>query len=287
MDDDRPFGYDTLKLRAVFVPEGDRDKVSMADITAALGYDAVKVPVIFVPEGSEEPRPGYPYVHVGRCVMRGDGRVDMLGPVPGDAERGGWAAGPMQGAGDTGDAPAKPPVARAMPPTPTPTLAQAQSYFDPAKTAIATWRRLAASAGADRAVPSSTRSQLKRPSKVEQFFETRAIYEEMAKRLDTNAEFLMALSSWESGWMDAHNRALHNLFGVTHAGANNLSFASDQEAANYWVTHYGSYVRGAKTMDEFVAGLRCAHYNPHPEYYGAVKRQLDTVRKYLNADKPE
>ncbi len=81
MDDDRPFGYDTLKLRAVFVPQDNPDKISPADITAALGYDAVKIPAIFVPDGSDMPRPGYPYVHVGRYVMRGDGEVDMLGPV--------------------------------------------------------------------------------------------------------------------------------------------------------------------------------------------------------------
>jgi hypothetical protein len=79
MDDDRPFGYDTLKFRAVFVPGDESDKISAAHITAALGYGAVKIPAVFVPEGSEGPRPGYPYVHVGRYVMRGDGKVGSAG----------------------------------------------------------------------------------------------------------------------------------------------------------------------------------------------------------------
>jgi hypothetical protein len=60
MANSRPHGYDTLKLRAVFVPEGNPDKTSMADVTAALGHDAVKIPAIFVPDGSAGPRPGYP-----------------------------------------------------------------------------------------------------------------------------------------------------------------------------------------------------------------------------------
>jgi hypothetical protein len=80
VDDDRPFGYDTLKLRAVFVPKGNRDKTSTADVTAALGYDVVKIPAIFVPDGSDIPPPGYPYVHVSRYVMRERmGRAGLAG----------------------------------------------------------------------------------------------------------------------------------------------------------------------------------------------------------------
>ncbi len=138
MSNDRPLGYDTLKLRAVFVPDGNRDTISRAGITAALGHDAVKIPAIFVPEGSQDPRPSYPYVHVGRYVWREDGGLDMAGSVP----RGSWAAGHVQGTGDAGDAPPGQPATHRLPPA----LAQGQAprYADPARTAASAWRAISA-----------------------------------------------------------------------------------------------------------------------------------------------
>lgn len=66
-----------------------------------------------------------------------------------------------------------------------------------------------------------------------------AVYQNMANTLNTNADFLMALSSMERGWLDPHNKGLHNLFGVTEAGGNNLSFPTYQAAAGYWVKVFG------------------------------------------------
>jgi hypothetical protein len=48
------------------------------------------------------------------------------------------------------------------------------------------------------------------------FFANLSIYQGMAKALNTNPDFLMALSSIENGWLDSHNQGLHNLFGVRH-----------------------------------------------------------------------
>jgi hypothetical protein len=116
------------------------------------------------------------------------------------------------------------------------------------------------------------------------FFANLAIYQDMAKRLDTNADFLMALSSIECGWLDDHNQGLHNLFGVTEAGGNNLSFASYQKAADYWIEHFGDYVQGTKTMDDFVAGIKKSGYNTvNPYYYTKLKAQLNTLLKYEKA----
>lgn len=75
------------------------------------------------------------------------------------------------------------------------------------------------------------------------------------RRFRTNEDFLMALSSMESGWLDPHNQDLHNLFGVTKAGGNNLNFPTYQKAADFWIDNFGDNVRGAKTMDDFVAGI--------------------------------
>ena len=58
--------------------------------------------------------------------------------------------------------------------------------------------------------------------KMQPFFDNMGIYQGMADSLETNVDFLLALSSMESGWLDPHNQSLHNLFGVTKAGGNNL-----------------------------------------------------------------
>jgi hypothetical protein len=67
---DRPFDHDTLKLRAVFVPDDAKDQSSQADIIATLGYGAVKIPAVFVPAGGKPPGSGYE--HIGRAQFRPD-----------------------------------------------------------------------------------------------------------------------------------------------------------------------------------------------------------------------
>ncbi|NJO14519.1 MAG: glucosaminidase domain-containing protein [Thioploca sp.] len=120
--------------------------------------------------------------------------------------------------------------------------------------------------------------------KMRPFFDNLKIYKDIARQLQTNADFLMALSSMESGWLDPHNQVLHNLFGVTKAGGNNLSFASYQACADYWVQHFGSYVKGTTTMDQFVEGLKKSEYNSvNPNYYTHLKNQLKTIEKYKKA----
>jgi len=37
VSDNNPLGYDSLKLRAIFIPEGNPNNVTMADITNHLG----------------------------------------------------------------------------------------------------------------------------------------------------------------------------------------------------------------------------------------------------------
>lgn len=66
----RPFGHDTLKLRALFVPERAKSQPSSAVITGAVGHGAVKIPAVFVPQGGKSP--GGSYVHVGKAEFRPD-----------------------------------------------------------------------------------------------------------------------------------------------------------------------------------------------------------------------
>jgi hypothetical protein len=60
-----PFGHNTLKLRAVFIPDGAQ--VSMADINQVVGRDPVLIPAVLVPPGGA--LPGYPYEPIGAAIF--------------------------------------------------------------------------------------------------------------------------------------------------------------------------------------------------------------------------
>lgn len=139
MDNDRPFGYDSLKLRVVFIPEGNPENISAADIAGYLGHDVLRIRAVFIPDGSGIARPGYPYVSVGRYAWSssGEGGIE-LEPAPDSPDGGGQAGGSMRGTDSPGSAPSGLPTAPPMPPTPT----LAQRYVDPAKTAVTTLRSL-------------------------------------------------------------------------------------------------------------------------------------------------
>jgi hypothetical protein len=112
MDDQRPYGHDTLTLRAIFIPDGNPDNVSAADILRTIGPHAVTFPAVFVPDGS--PLPGYPWVQFGRMTLpepkaakapagtsrtsRPPSRRDTADP--GDAARQTWVGWPAEAADD-------------------------------------------------------------------------------------------------------------------------------------------------------------------------------------------
>ena len=113
-DPDRPFGHDNLKLRAVFVPEGNPDDVSETDITEHVGQDVVKIPAVFIPEGSDIAPPGYPYVHVGQYQMSESGELGAQEPAQGDGDggRGGGQGSESSDSTQPGRMPPVPALAR-------------------------------------------------------------------------------------------------------------------------------------------------------------------------------
>ena len=125
----------------------------------------------------------------------------------------------------------------------------------------------------------------------ERFFSNAGIYESMAEQLNTKPEFLMALSSYESGWLNDHNHRLNNLFGVTNAGGKNQSYASPQASADYWIRNFGDWVRNAQTIDDFVEGLRYNGANPYnsvnPNYDIHIRQQLLSVQNRITACVPK
>jgi hypothetical protein len=103
----------------------------------------------------------------------------------------------------------------------------------------------------------------------------------VAKRLGFDEDFLLTLAVHEHGWVDEHNDKLHNLFGTTQAGGNNLSYASDEAAAQSWEVHYGGAVRGSKSMADFTARLRSLGYNSKdPGYDHKMALTYSTVVKH-------
>ena len=78
MDNERPFGHHTVKLRALLIPDSDPNGLSAADIVNAIGSGAVAFRAMFIPDGSDLPLPGYPWVEFGRVTLdRGPTRARL------------------------------------------------------------------------------------------------------------------------------------------------------------------------------------------------------------------
>lgn len=98
------------------------------------------------------------------------------------------------------------------------------------------------------------------------------------ERLNTQPEFLMALALQESGWGLTHvyetnpssdGKPLNNLFGLTNAGGNNLAFPSVEASGDYFMNEWGPYLKGSKTIQEFVSkliGTPHHKWNDDPNY---------------------
>src|SRR5262249_46487192 len=78
----------------------------------------------------------------------------------------------------------------------------------------------------------------------------------LAQQLGIDPNLLLALAAHESGWLNADNRLLHNPFGLTQGGKNNLQFDSFQEATDYWGQTFGSKVSEAQSIDDFIDRLQ-------------------------------
>jgi RHS repeat-associated protein len=122
------------------------------------------------------------------------------------------------------------------------------------------------------------------PGFAKKFFDsTLDVLRSLASSLSVNPLLIITHASFESGWLDAHNRALNNLFGYTHAGGRNQRFSSLQAAADTYAKHTGPVVQGSQTADEFLGKLGEAHYNADMTEYGKrFKARLGDVKKFGN-----
>ncbi|MBL8301129.1 MAG: glucosaminidase domain-containing protein [Rhodanobacteraceae bacterium] len=133
------------------------------------------------------------------------------------------------------------------------------------------------------AAPKAAAPQSGNPRHVNDFFDD--LYptlKKLAEDVAVEEDCILALSSYESGWYNAHNRGLNNPFGLTKGGGNNLKFASPKAAADYWRETFGPQVRGAKSIDAFVRALLSPPrvYNTvNPQWGAKVKLQHNSVVK--------
>jgi hypothetical protein len=114
------------------------------------------------------------------------------------------------------------------------------------------------------------------PDKKRFFTESYPVICNGASSMGINADFLAALSAYESEWLDDHNKNINNLFGVTRGGRNNLLFTSLQDCMNWWAKNYASWFPDPKpnTMEDFIACLRKGGPNRTP--YNSLDSQYDS-----------
>ena len=61
---DQPFGLDHFELPCIFIPDGHHSSRA-----AFVGFDRVEFRAIWIPDDYQGPRPGYPWVEVGRMTL--------------------------------------------------------------------------------------------------------------------------------------------------------------------------------------------------------------------------
>jgi hypothetical protein len=276
---DRPFDHDTLKLRAVFVPEDARDEVSRASITSTVGHDAVKIPAVFVPEGGKPP--GYPYEHFGRAEFR----PDEDGAARRQFTMGSSSSQPPDG--EQNDSQQIPMLPRTRyrfgaalfggnqaghPPNP----ALAGSQRDPTAAGIAVWRRMA-NPGAvwrqSRAAPDATPGEPGgRPTSVAAAPPARHIsvrdqayldryYDAVgmtAKEYGVDPELVLAVGVGSGFGTEGSYRKTGDASGMTDGENGHMpTVSSPEEDVKLFFHNYGSQIRGTGSdADAFINALQ-------------------------------
>jgi RHS repeat-associated protein len=103
----------------------------------------------------------------------------------------------------------------------------------------------------------------------------------VAQALGVPNDYVVGLSSFESGWLDDHNVALNNLWGLTNDGGNNINFSSFASGDKYFLNRVGPYIKGANTISAFEEGLRKEGYNSkNPNYWPLLTDRIENIEKW-------
>lgn len=120
------------------------------------------------------------------------------------------------------------------------------------------------------------------PDYMKNFFSNIGIFQAMAKQLNTNVDFLLALSARETGYLNGpqYNKNSNNLFGASSASEVPLTYDSLQDSANAWVQRWGSDVQGVTSATTFFQDLVKDNYNTHPGYASNMAKQVQDTQKW-------
>ncbi len=107
----------------------------------------------------------------------------------------------------------------------------------------------------------------------------------LAIRLNVDENLLLTLVAFEDAWgQDPHNKVLHNIFGLTKAGGNNLKFASYQDCAAFFERTYGNKLKGIRSLEPFIVAMQGIGYNSvNKKYYDQFRSVYQSVLKYKSA----
>jgi RHS repeat-associated protein len=128
------------------------------------------------------------------------------------------------------------------------------------------------------------------PGYISNFFQTlKPIFQDMSNETGVSPLYFAALSAYESGWLGSHAQSLHNPFGLTKAGGNDLSFSSYASAEDYWMYSagrtgdgYAGVIKGVGNISTFASDLQSAGYNNvNGTWAQGVINQLSSVKKWM------
>jgi hypothetical protein len=119
------------------------------------------------------------------------------------------------------------------------------------------------------------------PDNILNFFDTMIpISTNLGTQWNSSSNAILALSAYESGWLAQHAQDLHNPFGLTKAGGNDLKFGSYEAAADLWSKNDGKYIQGIKDINQFADAIQ-PHYNTvNPAWKQTLKDVYQSVLKW-------
>jgi RHS repeat-associated protein len=96
-------------------------------------------------------------------------------------------------------------------------------------------------------------------------------FEKLAKDLNIDVNYLLALAADEGGWADEHNIALNNPFGQQGGKHGNAAYPSLADALNAWRDKWGPDVQDDTSMEDFLDDLLAHNYNTQDPQKGGTK----------------
>lgn len=113
------------------------------------------------------------------------------------------------------------------------------------------------------------------------FFEQLPLLRSVAAALNVPEDYIVGFASYESGWLDNHNFALHNLWGLTRHGGRNQSFPTFQAGADAFISTVRPFVENSASISAFVAGLRQQGYNArNPRYDADLTNRIENIANW-------